>query len=57
MNRAKAVKYRAHDLAVKASRDERARVKGGALRASEVMCQNNLRHGAWITDVTYGTGG
>jgi hypothetical protein len=57
-NGAKATKHRARDLAVKASRGDRAaRVKGGALKAGEVSCQNNLRRGAWITDVTYGTGG
>ena len=45
-NGAKAIKHRARDLAVKASRGERAaRIKGGALKASEVSCQNNLRPG------------
>ena len=54
-NGAKAIKHRARDLAVKASRGERAaRIKGGALKASEVSCQNNLRS-VRMTDITDGT--
>ena len=55
-NEAKAIKHRARDLTVKPSRGGRGtRVKGGSLKANEVMCQNNLRRGTWITDTSYGT--
>jgi len=54
-NGAKAIKHRARDLAVKASRGERAaRITGGALKASEVSCQNRLRS-VRMTDITGGT--
>lgn len=55
-NAAKAGKRKAGDLPVKAARSDRtARVTGGGLASSEVMCQNNLRQVAKVTDGTSNT--
>jgi hypothetical protein len=55
-NAAKAGKRKAGDLLVKAARSDRAtRVTGGGLASSEVMCQNNLRPAAKVTDGTSNT--
>jgi len=55
-NAAKAGTRKVGDLPVKAARSDRTtRVTGGGLAASEVMCQNNLRPAARVTDGTSNT--
>ena len=52
----KAGRRKAGDLVMKAARNDRAaRVRGGGLASSEVMCQNNLRPASKVTDGTSNT--